>query len=201
VTDTLGSVDVLKPCCTGYSVPFMFDSAGSYRLLVGSEASRKTGNLMNWIWYYKNIDGNLGGKFTVVDTMFQHIWEGTHMTVSGSDINNDGRMDLVIGNTCGGVAIYMVDTSTVSVHEIPPASFSFIVYPNPSTGTINLSITQFRPNENYELSVYNSIGETIASFIIRNPDCKLPIQLANGVYTFSIKTKVARSFKKIIIVK
>ncbi len=201
VTDTLGGVDVLKPCCTGYSIPFMFDSAGSYRLIVGSEANRQNNNKMNWIWYYKNIDGNLGGHFTVVDSMYQKIWEGTRMAVNGSDINNDGRMDLVIGNSCGGVAIYMGDTSTVFVHEVKSALNSFVVYPNPSPGNINISISQFKQNEKYELTLYNSIGETVASYLIRNSESRISLQLPNGVYTCSLKTKNVSSFKKIIIVK
>ncbi len=77
-----GGVDVLKSNITGYSVPFMYDSAGSYRLLVASEASRTNASTMGWIWKYKDIDGNLSGNFTLVDSMYQNIWEGPRMTVN-----------------------------------------------------------------------------------------------------------------------
>ena len=118
VSSAFGGVDVMKPCCTGYSVPYIYDSLGTYNMLVGSESSRTSGSLTGWLWHYKNIDGNLAGNFLLTDSLYHNIWEETRMIVFGNDINHDGLMDLVIGNYAGGVAIYLGDTSTVSVAEI-----------------------------------------------------------------------------------
>jgi len=187
VTTTLGGVDVLKQCCSGYSVPFMFDSAGSYRLIVASEAVRAQGQEMGWIWYFNNIDGNLGGNFTLVDSMYQNIWEGIRMTISGSDVNNDGLMDFAIGNYCGGVAMYLGDSIGVSVHELSSAPFDFLIFPNPSSDELNLNISDFSQNEKYELNIYNSIGEKCFSSVIRHASSVFQLHLPNGVYTCEIK--------------
>jgi len=115
----------------------MYDSAGSYRLIVGSVAD-KSFPATGWLWHYKNIDGNLTGNFTLVDSMYQNIWEGSRMIVNGKDINNDGRMDLVIGNYSGGVALYMGDSLSTAVSEVTAPSFDFTIYPNPTKGMVNV---------------------------------------------------------------
>lgn len=213
ITTSFGGVDVFAPCCTGYSIPFMYDSAGSYRLVVGSEANRSSGaNLMGWIWKFKNIDGNLGGSFTVVDSTYENIWEGTRMSVNGRDINNDGSMDLVIGNYAGGVAIYLGDTTTLSVSELGHPHFDFSIYPNPSKGEISITFTNLAPNEKFELAIYDILGEKVlftkgmsngrAILIDASP-------LPAGIYSCEIKSVFlqqngsgsSRLSKKLILIK
>jgi len=199
VSDSLGHVDTEKPCCTGYSVPFMFDSAGSYRLLVSSEASKQYNFNEGWIWYYKNIDGNLSGHFSLVDSMYKNIWEGIRMTIAGKDINNDGLMDLVIGNYCGGVAIYMGDSTNVSVHEIDTTPFDFSLYPNPTSGNIGFYNL---PNSICSLTIYDLIGEKVFSDkILHHTSYVTHLDLPNGVYSCEIMTGNKRAVKKLIILK
>lgn len=198
--NNLGGVDVSKFYVTGYSVPFMFDSSGKYNLIVGSEASRNyppTG----WIWYYKDIDANLGGDFTRVDSMYKDIWEGHRMIVHGADINADGGMDLVIGNYAGGVSIYMGDSNVVPVPEISVSSFDFSIFPNPSSGYSSITVSNFTPNEKYYLNIYNSIGEIIYSHLITHTQSKIDKILSSGVYSYEVSTKNFSKTKKLVVLK
>ena len=203
MTTTLGGVDVMKPCCTGYSVPFVYDSLGSYRLLVGSEASQKNGLQTGWLWYYKNIDNNIGGQFTLIDSTYQHIWEGTRMCITGKDITNDGRMDLVIGNYAGGVAFYMGDTLKTSTKDIPALAFDFSVFPSPASDHFIIRISdQNKTSKNYRLRLYNLIGEAIYQKEIEQKENIISISnLSNGVYFCEINTDKFKLAKKLVILK
>ena len=201
VTTSFGGVDVMKPCCTGYSVPFMYDSAGSYRLLVASEANR-TSPATGQLWYYKNIDGNLAGNFTLVDSMYQNIWEGLRMTVCGKDITGDGRMDLVIGNYAGGAAIYMGNIAT-GVHELyNEGTFDFSIYPNPFSASATLRITNGKAT-NYELKLYDMYGKEVRNESIRNSEGFVIRRgnLLQGVYVCVVSGENFSKAKKLILLK
>lgn len=208
VTASFGGVDVLKPCCTGYSVPFMYDDSGDYKMIVGSEANRDLGAEMGWFWQYKNIDGNLAGNFTLVDSMYQNIWEGIRMTVNGKDITGDGRMDLVIGNYGGGVAFYMGDTLTTAVPELTnETSFDFSIYPNPTSGEINLGIKLpiIVRMQVESVAVYNVYGEKIHAVNFQiNKSANLQMDLSsqpNGVYMCEVIGENFSKAKKIILIR
>ncbi|MBI4931928.1 MAG: T9SS type A sorting domain-containing protein [Bacteroidetes bacterium] len=200
VTTSFGGVDVLKPCCTGYSVPFMYDSAGSYRMIIGSEANRNY-PLQGWLWYYKNIDGNLNGNFTYVDSMYMSIWEGMRMTVTGKDITGDGLMDLVIGNYCGGVAFYLGDTTTTSIAEINSPTFDFSIYPNPTNGQIQVISNQYSV---IGIEIHNMLGEKVYTSPIT--DYRLPITIdlssqPNGIYFCKVTGEKFSRTKKLILIR
>jgi len=203
VNSLFGGVDVLKPCCTGYSVPFMYDSAGSYRLIVGSEANRNYPE-QGSLWYYNNIDGNLAGNFTLVDSLYQNIWEGQRMTVNGKDINSDASMDLVIGNYCGGVALYLGDTNVTGIDESNnETTFDFGIYPNPSSGKFNLSMSQFEDLKMKGIEIYNIYGEKVAVNFQINSSSNFQIDLsaANGIYFCKVGGEKFSVTKKLVILK
>jgi len=199
-SNVFGGVDVLKFNISGYSVPFMFDSSGKYNLMVSSEAN-KNFPASGWIWYYKDIDANLNGNFTLVDSTYKSIWEGHRMTIHGADINSDGSIDLAIGNYAGGVAIYMGDSNAVPVPEINPASFDFMIYPNPSSGYSSISISRFLSDEKYYLHIYNSIGEAVYSQSLTHSQTKIDKLLSSGVYSYQVSTKKFRKTKKLVVLK
>jgi hypothetical protein len=200
-TSSFGNVDVMKPCCAGYSVPFMYESSGKYNLLVGSEASRnhpETG----WIWHYKDIDVNSSSTFSLSDSLYGNIWEGQRMTVNGADINADGQIDLVIGNYAGGVTIYTMKNTQVSTEETWALdAFNFTVFPNPSSGNTSVKISNFHVNEKYFFRIYNLMGEVIHSQLITRMHSKIDKPLAEGVYSFEIRTNNFSKTKKIVVIK
>ncbi len=198
-TSSFGGIAVMKTCCSGYSVPFLYDSAGSYRLLVASEANNQLNT--GWIWHFKNIDGNLTGNFTMTDSLYKNIWEGLRMTVYGKDINNDGNMDLIIGNYSGGITFYMNDSSSVGIVEPIPNSFDFEIYPNPSSGTAIITISNFSLSENYSFVLTNITGEVIERKTIVHSQTPINNTLKNGIYFCEVRTKNYSKTKKLISIK
>lgn len=200
-SNSFGGVDVLQQLSTGYSIPFLHDSAGSYRLFVGSESSKSpntTPNQTGWIWYYKNIDGNLSGNFTLVDSMYHRIWEGTRMTVNGKDITGDGKMDLLIGNDAGGIAIYAGDSIAVSVPEINTYSIDFTLYPNPGNGSFNIACSLRDFNS---LKIYDVAGKTVYQSALMATQTNFRLNVPNGVYFCELRGEYFSKTKKLVVLK
>ncbi len=100
----------------------MYDSAGSYQLLVGA--------VNGYIYQYNNIDNNINGIFTLVDSMFYDIHEPERVSLDVADLDGDGINEIVTGNFAGGLSLYKFDaTIGLPAAAISPNTFS--LYPNP----------------------------------------------------------------------
>lgn len=200
-TSQFGGVDVMVPCCTGFSVPFMYDSAGAgitYHMIVGSEAGQLP-PFRNGLWFYKNIENNLGGNFVLVDSMLQNLWEGPRMTVHGKDITSDGRMDLVIGNICGGIAIYLGDTLTTSVNETG-CDWNISVYPNPTSDQIQVTLTGGSGRAT-AIEIYNVLGGKMAEQSIGVQTATIELPFSPGFYFLRIQSEKGSVTKKVVLTK
>ncbi len=72
----------------------MEDSLGNYLLYVGSE--------QGWLYQYNNIENNLDGPFNLLDSLYLY---GVNVNVSGADLNNDGKTEMVYGEFAGGIGL------------------------------------------------------------------------------------------------
>lgn len=158
VTDTFGGINITKSnSVAGYSDPLLFDSAGTYRLLVGSESG--------YIYEYSNIDGNLAGTFTLVDSMYQGIYEPKRVTISMADYDGDGKQDLLTGNTSGGMRIYSQYTA-VGLNEFAnDQSLQFIIEPNPAKDDVNFKFMQPNQYGKRLIEVYDVLGNLMDRFV------------------------------------
>jgi hypothetical protein len=107
------------------------------------------------------------------------------LTVSSGGCSNTATVNVVV-DACTDV----VETSAKETE--------LNIFPNPSTGIINLS-ENFSSNNDYEISVYNSYGE----IIIKEKKLKT-IDLSecgNGIYFLNVKTENKIINKKIIVTK
>ena len=120
----LGGVDVFFDCCTGYSVPFVFENAqGEYEMVVGTEFGD--------LHHYTNIEGNLTGTFALVTTQFGAIGQGSRLSPHGRDIDGDGEMEWVFGNGRGGLGIFDLVSSTSLDKGIRNQQLT--IFPNPGS--------------------------------------------------------------------
>jgi hypothetical protein len=125
----LGSVNVIDSSLSfnSFSVPWFFKGPdGQWQLLVGSHNGR--------IYHYDGISGNLNGSFNLITNSYQGLREGARTAISLADINADGLPDLVVGNYCGGLTLFM-GSAAASVTENPDET-RMIFYPNPTSGLL-----------------------------------------------------------------
>ncbi|MGE0561085.1 MAG: T9SS type A sorting domain-containing protein [Flavobacteriales bacterium] len=160
VTDSLGYVSTLHPnFFKGNSVPCIVDVAGSYSMFAGSAS----GN----IFKFGNIDGNLAGTFSRLDTNFLKINEGTNSSITISGINNDLFLDMLIGNQAGGIAFFEGKQPIISVEEL--IEFSTInLYPNPTKDKFYIDLGSNSLN-NASLELFDLLGKSILKKKVNQP--------------------------------
>ncbi len=192
ITDSLGRVDVCNYNVSnyGYSTPCFFRTGtGETRLLVGNEEGK--------VYYYKNIDNNLTGSFTLADTLIHvanyavyPINEGTRTGVAIADIDNDGYQDIFAGNACGGLAYYKGNPlSILSSEEIKPKNtIDFTIYPNPANTQIYIQAIEDKEGNFYKIEIADMYGKQLYTEVFSDSDViKIPIAfLSNGVYFCNI---------------
>lgn len=177
VTNFWGSVNVAK---TGffqiYAQPFLFRDKGITKLLVGSQDG--------YLHLYDNIDNNLNGKFNLADSTYENIYQGTRSAPCVADINNDGYLDLVVGNYQGGVTFYKgvaTDPMGIDIND-HLIRFNFELFPNPSKENITVQINN-QQGKTYVMEIYTILGQFLSSHTILYNTLTLDTQnLKDGVY-------------------
>ena len=181
----------------GYSVPFLYDDSGTYKLLVA--------NMEGNIFLYDSIDGNLGGTFHFVDTVFSKYFGyryGYNGSVSGADLNADGRMDVLIGLYGGGVQIYYQADPFLAVQEVTKPVSTFSLFPNPASDQLNISLHQFNRTEKYSLTIYNCTGQIVYNTNVVKEKMRLDVKdFSAGIYLIQLKSDNGMVAKKMVIRK
>ncbi|MFL5754653.1 MAG: FG-GAP repeat domain-containing protein, partial [Bacteroidia bacterium] len=136
IKDTLGNVKVVEQGYSyGQAMTCIFDDGGTYKMAVGSERG--------YMYMYGNIDGNLNGSFSKIDSIYGGIREGEHVAPCIADFNGDGNPDLVIGNYSGGLAYYKGNPNTVSVQEQQVMLSDLSIFPNPAKDHFMLKFASY----------------------------------------------------------
>ena len=195
--DTLGYIQLaLAGNFSGYSVPYIFTYAGRHQML--------TANMHGDIYYYDNIDNNLNGAFTRIDTVasgeFGVRSSGFNLYVSGGDINHDGYMDMLVGFYSGGVQIFYGSNIPISVPEIA-AHEALRCYPNPARGQLTISSGTMNIKT---VELFNVVGESVLKVMPvaenRNQDPVVDVSgLANGVYIVTASDGKALAHARIVV--
>jgi hypothetical protein len=192
ITPNFGGVNVRKVnSFAGFSVPYLFDNGNGYELLVGS--------LSGYLYHYNNIDGNLNGNFNLVDSMFQNIYEPQRCFPAASDVDGDGKYDLVVGNACGGVVLYSQNSVLSIQGNTADDNLIFNLYPNPANDEVRLEISNFNANEESRLVIMDLEGRTVYNDLITTNISIVNLKsLRAGVYICNIVGKSRSINKKII---
>ncbi len=198
-TSSFGGVNVKQyGYITGYSVPFLYNDAGTSKLLVGSEI----GNL----YLYDNIDGNLGGNFNRVDTTLYKINEGARCSPFFQDINNDGQRDLFLGNYAGGMAFFSSIPNTIGIQEYTmDMDKQVTVFPNPASGHFTVAVdADALLNAKYTL--FDALGNVVLTAENSNKVNEFNVSgLAAGFYVLQAELRIdnhhsiGRTTKKVMI--
>jgi hypothetical protein len=194
VTSSFGNVLVNNAFSLyGYSYPCLYDSAGSTQLLVGA--------VNGYIYQYTNIDNNLLGNFTLVDSMYQRIYEPQRITVSSRDINGDGIREILTGNYAGGLTLYAFD-STTSLQEIIHREANFQLYPNPASDYITIRMDESLPRAMRDISIVDVTGREV--MMVSSSSATVPMsidKLASGIYRCAVSDGRIRTSKNFVITR
>ena len=136
--EDLGSVSTVEWWnVTGHAVPFMFENAsGDREMILGSESG--------WIYHYGGIEGNINGAWTLLDSTYLDLFEGSRTGPVLYDFTGDGELDLVIGNYRGGLSFWRSDDNTSISDRNVPIGSEFSIQPNPATDLVELLLMDDR---------------------------------------------------------
>jgi len=211
VTDSLGKINVTDYSFSnyGYSTPWFFRNQNDeLELLVGSEQGK--------IFYYTNIEGNLEGEFEESDSLYKLVQESPFVMPTGfrtsaaiHDINNNGHMDLLVGNFSGGVN-YFPDIDQPNVSGIEADHFVanniINIYPNPVVDEVRITY-QISDIRYLICDLYSILGFKIDRLIeeYKSPGIyNLDIDLRNvpaGIYFVRLQAGSIVNTKKLVVVK
>jgi hypothetical protein len=138
--DTLGSIDIATTSPDGYAAPHFFRHNDTTYLFLGG--------IDGHLRYYTDIDGHLtsGDTFSLYSDNFLDIDAGAYSSFWVNDIDNDGFLDLFIGQDLGGITHLEVKPGSTSGIDETNKMMELNVFPNPTNGFIHAesSLTPFR---------------------------------------------------------
>ena len=192
-TPCLGSVLTIPPfAILSYSVPKFVEVDGKLELFVGTNQ----GDIIR----YGNIEGNIYGEFTKLEEDYGNLDIGARLFHDFADINNDGKLEMIVGNERGGLNFYQTDIDAlVSTITTSKEQLAFHVFPNPS----NKSITFQLPNIKKEVATTIRIFSATAALILEENTVILPTTIdvehwPKGVYICEIQINGQMARKKIV---
>lgn len=199
ITNYFGNVNVKDLYyVNGNSHPCVFRDGGVTKMLVGEE--------QGYLRLFNNIDGNLNGTFTLVDSTYLSIFQGSSVAPAMADITNDGYQDLIVGNYEGGVTFYKGAQSILSINEMPAKpSWNFNLFPNPANSSITIKINN-EQNSAYKIELFNVVGQLVFSEkMTSNTTVLNTLNYNSGVYVCKVSetnsggTIKQTLFKKLVI--
>ena len=188
-TDSLGKVHTKALFSNkGNSTPFLVDSMGTTFMYSGS----LNGN----IYKFGNIDGNLNGTFTVIDSSLANIWEGVNSYISIADITSDGNLDMIVGNKSGGISYYTRDLITsISKNE---SLSNLNIYPNPTNGLIHID-TEKNNLKNANIQIIDLLGKILYNQQISSRRTIINLNnYSTGVYLIKFSNDLGNKVYKVI---
>lgn len=132
-TNCLGNIIVNAVSSKSYTCPEFFSVDGKTLMM--------TGNTLGEAKLIGNISTDPSASYQYIQANYGNMREGERLTLSISDINQDGKYDLVCGNSRGGISFFTTDLKLIThnVDQKPNAS-GIQVFPNPGKHQLNIRL-------------------------------------------------------------
>lgn len=192
-TAILGEVDVRTSSSGGEAVlsaPKFINTKSGLILLVGSDNKGLN--------YYTDITNNIYSQFSFETSFYGNYREGRALTVDAYDIDDDGFLEMLIGNRRGGIAIYNsdIESTTVSVQDSQVDRDFVRIFPNPVNDQLQISSSSEVTLEKIE------VVDMLGRIIIQISGTEKSISVAHlhpGIYFLTASSadgKMVRPFVK-----
>ena len=117
---------------------------------------------------------------------------GLNSTISVADINNDGLLEYLVGNSRGGLMMYSDSawnpgTATLGITSVEPANRQLRIYPNPARDYVTCASPQ-QDFVNPQTELFDVLGEKMnVETSLNNHQVNINTsQLSNGFYVVRI---------------
>ncbi|MFN7115964.1 MAG: T9SS type A sorting domain-containing protein [Saprospiraceae bacterium] len=195
-TDRFGRIDARVPgFVAGYSAPVLVAVRGSYRLLTGTDVGQ--------IEMYNNIEENFYNALMPESEQLGNVLVGAQSRVALADLNNDGLLEMMVGNQRGGLSAFKTNLpsgGTVPVTE-PASAFDVKIMPNPAATTLQIAVNAYH-NTPKTLQLFNAAGQLVLQQSWTDSYISLNVSnLPEGVYFVKIELQGQVASEKVIIIR
>lgn len=183
-TENLGGIDVSEWWTTiGNSAPTFFKNTdGTTQLFVGSANGQ--------IHHYNNIDGNVFGTFTEIDTNIFYFRNTTNSCVAVGWMDNDTLLDMIVGNERGGLS-YFKGSNDISLTQEEITPLENKLYPNPVNSSLFI-----KGETPHHICVYDLNGKVIIQTAYTN--ILYVEDLIEGIYIIELRYEHRTNRQKFI---
>jgi hypothetical protein len=193
INDTLGNIDIATTSPDGFPVPHFFKENNSIFLFLGGVDGK--------LHYYTDIETNLlsGTSFALVSANYLNINVGAYSSFYLNDIDQDGFLNLFVGQDLGGLYHFEVDpNSQAEIGEVGN-KLDLIIYPNPTDGTITLYSEKL---EKLSFNVLDLYGNMILSKQEFSQTTNLDLtEYSSGIYLVIIENEAGDRVVKRVVKK
>ncbi|MES2558765.1 MAG: FG-GAP-like repeat-containing protein [Bacteroidota bacterium] len=150
----------------GYAVPFACNLDGdsnTVEMLVGTSSGE--------VWLYMSVSDTIGKVFAKQTQLFsinqsdpsgKAIKFGSRSVPFAANLDNDDKLDMLIGNMGGGLNFYAsipTDTGNIGMDEEMLNKGTLVVYPNPANTELSFNTVNLREDMAYE--IVNIVGQVL----------------------------------------
>lgn len=181
---------------TGYTDPHVFEYENKFMLAVGTEK----GN----VHLYDNVEVinesgvyelNLESEYVEISDNLVGDTNCIHSKIFTSDLNNDNYIDLIRGNSSGGVEFFSEINPNLKINEFKNPQIN--LFPNPSNGSFS---ARFSQRFDGQIVIYNLLGKEILNEDIISKKFEFfDVSLKEGIYIVKFKSQKIDLNKKLLI--
>ncbi|MCO6479289.1 MAG: T9SS type A sorting domain-containing protein [Phaeodactylibacter sp.] len=191
-TPQLGNVRTSVPgAITGYSAPIVLDQQGEFVFVTGTEVGQ--------IEFYNDIEGNLYGAFNLLTETMGDIRVGARTRPAMADIDDDGFLEIIVGNERGGLSGFQTPLrldSTTPADE-PSLESAVRLFPNPAEEQLTIQVGSEGARQAW---LFNTAGQQVAQWQWSGPTVGLDVsELPAGLYFVRIVVDGQAIGKKVLI--
>ena len=189
----IGQIDTrIPPEVVGMSTPAIIETLDGPILVTGAQQGHLEA-------YY--LQGASQDTFTYVSAKWGNIDEGNRSHPAFADLDNDGILEMVIGNQRGGMGFYrteLVDCS-VPVKTTTPESPEMRIQPNPARFWARV---EWPVNTEVRWQAFNALGQSVAQGTSANGGFNLEVKnWIPGIYYLKAEAKGVSATGRIMVVR
>jgi hypothetical protein len=188
----LGNINLAIPgSLIAKGAPVIIEQDGTYLLFAGTEDSG--------VEVYTGIEGNYDGTYNLETENWGNVHFGRRARPAIADIDNDGKLEMIVGNERGGLNAFQTDMTVNSTSSTTQASWEekISIFPNPASKQFTI---QFAEAGRGNVRLFNGIGQLVRSEQWSGMEHQLTINnLPQGVYYVEIDNGVDLTIKRVVI--
>ncbi|MCP4440228.1 MAG: T9SS type A sorting domain-containing protein [Aureispira sp.] len=195
-TAGLGNLDISSLATpSNRSAPHFVDINGQYELFVGHKEKG--------IIHLNNIENNILGTYSIVNLEEVGVYAGRYTDVAIADINGDTTLEMVVGNSRGGLMFFTQDLEPDPVKYLQGQSNQLIkgIFPNPTQELVHVQLQEANQTS-IRFELYNIIGKKVWSQTTNTAKAihQLPVHsIPNGVYILNIQSNNMNASSRLLI--